>query len=124
MRFFSEREQGVRMSPPPLRTEPHGAAPGSSPPSALCPQELCCGEVLSRRFSLRGKNPSSKQSATHRRSLPDELDGELLAVKQGGLIRWELRIHKKNLLFQTFPVKLLECLLFHPNNGKIAADDG
>lgn len=29
------------------------------PPSALCPHELCCGEVLSRRFSLRKKTQAA-----------------------------------------------------------------
>lgn len=76
------------------------------PPSALCPHELCCGEVLSREvFPEEKTQAASSQLLTG--GLFHELDGELLAVKQGGLVRWELRIHKKNLLFQTFPVELL-----------------
>lgn len=55
-------------------------------------------KALRGQISQRG-NPSSNQLATHRRSLPDELDGELLAIKERGLVRWELRIQIKNLLF-------------------------
>lgn len=74
------------------------------------------------RAPARRQGPSLQ--ATHRRPLPDELDGELLAVKERGLIRWELRIQIENLLVQTLLMKLLECLLLHSNDGKIAADDG
>ncbi|KAL0603097.1 Protein GVQW1 [Plecturocebus cupreus] len=51
----------------------------------MCTAEL--PEVLNGKTPLWEENPANKQEATHRRSLPDELDGELLAIKERSLIR-------------------------------------
>lgn len=94
--FFRKREQesenglGLRS-----QWSPTGLLPGSFPLLPMCSGELQGGAEW-EDFS-EGKNPSLR--ATHRRSLPDELDGELLAVKERGLIWWELGIQIKNLLF-------------------------
>lgn len=107
---------------PLLQPEPSRPLPGSFP---LCPCAQLCGEVLSGRTSLRANSSRlQSQQTTHRRSLPDELDGELLAVKERGLIWWELGIQIENFLFQALLVELLKSLLFHSNNWEIAADDG
>lgn len=93
------------------------------PPVPMCTAVL--GEVLSGRTFLRANSSRlQSQQTTHRRSLPDELDGELLAVKERGLVWRELGIQIENLLLQALLVELLERLLFHSNNWKVAADDG
>lgn len=93
------------------------------PPAPMCTAVL--GEVLSGRTFLRANSSRlQSQQTTHRRSLPDELDGELLAVKERGLVWRELGIQIENLLLQALLVELLKRLLFHSNNWKVAADDG
>lgn len=92
------------------------------PPSALCPHELCCGGVLSTEVFPEEKTQTRAVSYSPRRSLPDELDGELLAVKQE-VVRWELRIHKRT-FFSRFSCGAARKSSLSPQCGKIAADDG
>lgn len=61
---------------------------------------------------------------TYTWSFPFELDGYFLAVEEGGLIWWKIRIFIQNILLQTLLMKLFIGLLLYFDNGLVATYNG
>lgn len=61
---------------------------------------------------------------TYSWSFPFELDGDFLAIEEGGLVRWEIRIFIENVFLQALLVKLFIGLLFYFDNGLVATYNG